>query len=192
VNISGQIRKILLKKLNNLDENEFEYLTIFDKSIEEVRRNMRDTLSRIPRTELNKWASNSKIKIGSETRNKIFKEKSKKMFILVVFHFKNKNYLFLDKLDEPIGTQMNSTNSTDDYRIQFFPYDGIFLGFQIPVAALFIFGLLLQIFCIREKPISRRGIIPFFSFLGILIFDIRMYGVSLSFFKTDYVNSYTY
>jgi hypothetical protein len=71
VNISGEIRKTLIKKLNNMDDHEFEYLTIFDNSIEEVRRNMRDTLSRIPRTELTKWASNSKIKIGSDTRNKI-------------------------------------------------------------------------------------------------------------------------
>jgi hypothetical protein len=57
VNISGEIRKTLIKKLNNMDDHEF------DKSIEEVRRNMR-----IPRTELTKWASNSKIKIGSETK----------------------------------------------------------------------------------------------------------------------------
>jgi hypothetical protein len=68
VNISGDIRKTLLKKLNNIDAHEPEYLTIFDKSIEEVRRNMRDTFSRIPRTELNEWAKNSKIKIEIETK----------------------------------------------------------------------------------------------------------------------------
>jgi hypothetical protein len=66
INISGEIRKTLLKKLNNLDEFEFEYLTIFDKSMEEVKRNMRDTLSRIPQTELKKWSSTSKFKIGDE------------------------------------------------------------------------------------------------------------------------------
>jgi hypothetical protein len=67
INISGEIRRTLLKKLNNLDEYESEYLTIFDKSIEEVRRNMRDTFGRIPKTELKKWASNSKIKIEDKT-----------------------------------------------------------------------------------------------------------------------------
>jgi hypothetical protein len=88
--------------------------------------------------------------------------------------------------------RMNLTNSTDVYKIQFFPYDGIFLGFQIIVSAVFITGFLLQLCCIKEKPIYRRGVLPFISFFGILIFIIRMYTFSLSFLKTDYVNSLTY
>eukprot|EP01080_Neovahlkampfia_damariscottae_P010221 gene10221-2641_t len=55
VNISADVRKPLLNKLKNFDDNSDQYLFIFDKSLQEVKRNMRDTFSRIPGSEFKSW-----------------------------------------------------------------------------------------------------------------------------------------
>ena len=57
VNFSADVRKHLMNKLKNFDQHSDQYLFIFDKSLEEVKRNMRDTYNRIPTSEFKSWIS---------------------------------------------------------------------------------------------------------------------------------------
>eukprot|EP01080_Neovahlkampfia_damariscottae_P010407 gene10407-2936_t len=63
VNLSGSVRRPLIQKLNNFDDYAANYLNIFNDSIEEVKRNMRDTFSRIPQNELKTWITSSQVKV---------------------------------------------------------------------------------------------------------------------------------
>ena len=83
----------------------------------------------------------------------------------------------------------NTNNSTQTF--QFYRYDAVFLGghafaFFLPFVVLFL------LFCFRkERAISKRGIIPYLSIFGILIYYIRVTFLQLSFLKTANPSSLT-
>jgi hypothetical protein len=63
VNLSGEVRKLLISMINNF-ENQKNQNEIFDESIKEAKRNMRDTFSRINHgSEYKKWLESNNVVI---------------------------------------------------------------------------------------------------------------------------------
>eukprot|EP01080_Neovahlkampfia_damariscottae_P007279 gene7279-11597_t len=62
INISGEVRKLTKKKIQNFKDYKDDYKNIFNESIKETKRNMRDTYARIRRTlEYSVWKTSSKV-----------------------------------------------------------------------------------------------------------------------------------
>ena len=61
VNMSGEIRRLTKKRIQNFKDHKNEFKEIFDEAIKETKRNMRDTYARIRKTlEFSIWRTSSK------------------------------------------------------------------------------------------------------------------------------------
>ena len=69
VNLSSDVRKNTIKKVNHFEEYKEVYQSIFIDSVKETKRNMRDTFSRICLTnEYEEWKKSSNIVVDDETK----------------------------------------------------------------------------------------------------------------------------